>query len=366
MKKALLILAALTAFSLAAQAQATPSAATAKNRTYVDACDLTLIGKILPETSNPYHRVDTMVFKGFTERENYLVRCASGLAVTFRTDSKNIYIYQEWGEIYNSESTMGRASHGYDLYIKDEKGQWRWASNTSDTKKNELTLISNMDGTMHECLVYLPLYSEINVSKIGVDDGSIIEPGAEPFRHRIAIFGSSYTHGVSSNRSGMTYPAIFTRDTGLQMLSLGVSGNSKLQPHFADVLIAADVDAYVFDAFSNPDAKMIKERLFPFIEKIQAAKPGVPLIFQQTIYREGRKFNTVAEAKEAAKMAMADSLMKIAVKKYKDVYYIIPNPVAPDHEESVDGVHPSAYGYQRWARSIEKPILKILRKYGIK
>jgi lysophospholipase L1-like esterase len=33
---------------------------------------------------------------------------------------------------------------------------------------------------------------------------------------------------------------------------------------------------------------------------------------------------------------------------------------------TADGIHPNDNGYSIWARSIEKPILKILRKYGIK
>ena len=36
------------------------------------------------------------------------------------------------------------------------------------------------------------------------------------------------------------------------------------------------------------------------------------------------------------------------------------------HSTSVDGIHPSDYGYTLWAQSIRKPILKILKKYGIR
>ena len=59
----------------------------------------------------------------------------------------------------------------------------------------------------------------------------------------------------------MTYPAIFSRRTGVQLLSLGCSGNCKLQDYFCDVLCAADVDAFIFDSFSNPTEEQIKERL---------------------------------------------------------------------------------------------------------
>ena len=65
-------------------------------------------------------------------------------------------------------------------------------------------------------------------------------------------------------------------------------------------------------------------------------------------------------------MDTADSLMAIAMKKYENVWYIRPDASSPDHNATVDGIHPDNYGYSLWAKSIEKPLLKILKKYGIK
>jgi len=44
----------------------------AQNPKYVftEASDLNLIGKIHKNTPNPYHRVDTVKYKGFTNGEN--------------------------------------------------------------------------------------------------------------------------------------------------------------------------------------------------------------------------------------------------------------------------------------------------------
>lgn len=340
------------------------------NYNFTEASDLTLVGKLMPDTPCPYARVDTVRFKGFTEKENFQVRMATGLSVAFKTDSKKITVKAEYGQIQNTSNANFFASRGYDLYIKKD-GKWLWAGSGCPTFMNEngknTTIVENMDGSMHECLLYLPLYSELKSVKIGTLSGSVIEPLENPFRYRIGVFGSSYTHGSSTSRAGMTYPAQFSRHTGLQLLSLGCSGNSKLQPYFADVLAAApDIDAFLFDSFSNPSPEQIRQRLFPFIEKIQAAHPGVPLIFQQTIRRENRNFDTKRDAEERAKIATADSMMRLAVKKYKDVYFIHPDATAPDHEASVDGIHPSNYGYGLWSESIEKPVLKILRKYGIR
>ncbi len=56
------------------------------------------------------------------------------------------------------------------------------------------------------------------------------------------------------------------------------------------------------DTFSN-HAEGIRERLMPFIDRLIAAHPATPLIFQRTIYRERRSFDTVLDAKERAKAA---------------------------------------------------------------
>lgn len=303
-----------------------------------------------------------------TWAENLQVRCPAGLAVVFRTDAPSITLRATGDFSYQANNTMRIASHGFDLYIRKD-GEWLWAAACCPAPRNPqapMELIKDMAPGMKECLLYLPIYSELTSLKIGVPEGARLEPMESPFRHRVAIFGSSFTQGISTSRAGMSYPDQFTRHTGIQMLPLGCSGNCKMQPYFADVLADVDADAFVFDAFSNPNAKMIEERLFPFIERLQAAHPGKPLIFQQTIRREKRNFDTKVEANEAAKQHMADSLMKIAVRRYKDVYYIRPNASSPLQESSVDGIHPDDYGYYLWSRSIEQPLKKILRKYGIR
>ena len=95
------ILAALTlTFSALAQ--------TPKDVTYVftEASDLNLIGKIHENTPNPYHRVDTVKYKGFTKGENRQVRSAAGLAVLFKTNSTTISVKTTFGWEYQANNTM--------------------------------------------------------------------------------------------------------------------------------------------------------------------------------------------------------------------------------------------------------------------
>ena len=342
---------------------------------YTEATDLTIIGKLMPgKTQNPYHRVDTTLYKGFNKRENQLVRMSSGMGCVFSTNTKSLKVLTEYGHKDEPVNTNLISARGYDLYILKD-GQWLWAAsgvNRANDLSKPLSLINNMDGKEHTCLLYFPTYSEVKSIKIGVEKGSTLKAVDNPFRHRIAIWGSSYTHGSSTTRAGMAYPAQLSRSTGLQLLSLGCSGSCRLQDYFCNVLVDVEADAFIFDTFSNPSADTIRERLVPFIDRMIEAHPGKPLIFQQTIYRERRNFNTLEDEREQAKMDVAAEIFKEikstkeGKEKYKDVYFIIPNACSTSHEASVDGVHPDNSGYILWAQSIEKQVLKILGKYGIK
>lgn len=333
----------------------------------IEASDMTLVGKAF-NTPNPYHRVDTMKYKGFTPGENFQCRVPAGLAVLFKTNARTIGASADFKEVKNDSY---RSYRGFDLYIKKD-GKWMWAG-MNDFPQNHynadriITIVSDMAEGEKECMLYLPIYSEMRSCKICIPEDATISPLASPFRHKIAFHGSSFTHGVSTTRAGMSYPVQFMRRTGLQPITLGFSGNCKMQPYFATVMENVDADAYVFDPFSNPNTQLIKERLLTFVDRMVKAHPGKPLIFQQTIYWERENFNMARHNEFVERRAVADSLMKIACKKYKDVYFIHPDAALHNGESSTaDGVHPNDNGYSVWERSIEKPILKILKKYGIK
>ena len=334
----------------------------------VEASDLTLIGKICPETPKIYNRVDTVAYKGFNKAENDRARMSAGIAVLFKTNSPKIQVKTVYESMGNPSNATLLTYSGYDLYIKKD-GKWVWAgigAPKRDKRSAAATIVSDMDGSTHECLMYLPLFSRVDSVQIIIPKGYEIAPMESPFRHRVAFFGSSFTHGASTSRGGMAYPSLFTRNTGIQALNLGLSGNCKLQQSFARVIADADIDALVVDGFSNPTIEEIEERLFPFIETIQAAHPGMPIIFQRTIYRENCNFNTKKEKQEQERIDRSMELMKEAMKKYKDVYLIYPEASCKELYTTVDGTHPGDYGYYLWERSIEKPLLKILKKYGIK
>mgnify|MGYP002700205348 CR=1 FL=1 len=318
MKRLTVILAmALIAISAGAQ--------TPKNvkYAYTEASDLNLIGKII-DTPNPYHRVDTVRYKGFTKGENEQVRSSAGLAVLFKTNSSVISVLADYGYMNRATNTMGISLRGYDLYIKKD-GEWVFAgvgrpemADGPAYDSHEGTIVKSMAPGRKECLMYLPLYDRLDSLFIGVEEGSYVEPLENPFKYRIVVKGSSVTHGLAASRPGMSYAARFGRDNGLYCFNLGFSGKSKLQEEYARYLAdIEDVDAFIFDAFSNPSAEVIHENFDRFVDIIRAAHPQTPLIFMQTERRESRNFDTWREDFEATKQAAAEEEIRERMTLYR-------------------------------------------------
>lgn len=336
---------------------------------YTDALSLTVVGKYC-ETVHPWDRLDER--DGMTGGEKGQARQCAGLAVSFNTNSKSIGVRVVWRKKAAGGGNQGSiATRGFDLYMKKD-GRWLWAGNgypkeNTPDEAHEIELIADSGSAEKHCLLYLPLYSEIESLDIITKEGSWIEAGPQPFKYRIAVWGSSYTQGSGAGRCAMTWEAQLARATGLNFINLGFSGNCKLQQYFADALLQAPpVDAFVFDAFSNPAPSEVQEKLEPFIQRFVKERPGTPLIFLQTLRREKRNFSDSYDSREHAKRTMADQMMRQMVEKYPDVYWITTtNATSETNEATTDGSHPDSYGYTLWMKSVKEPILEILNKYGI-
>lgn len=332
---------------------------------YVDASTLTVIGKTMP-TPKLFQRVDTARYDLWQPVKNYSI-FSTGLAVVFRTDSRNIRARWKTGGYGLGHNMTAIARKGLDLYIERD-GAWVYAGfGWPKGDDHDSPLVEHMDEGEKLCLLYLPLWDQVLSLELGVDAGSRIEAAPNPFRHRIVVLGSSVTHGASAGRPGMTWTARLARETGLDFFNLGYSGHCKLQPEFARMLAETEADAFVLDAFSNPSAREIDERLDAFVATVRKAHPTVPLIFIQTEVRETSNFNLRARRFEEEKRAAAEAGVKRLMKTDRNIYFIdSKGMIGTDHLGTVDGSHPSDQGFMYMTRHLEPQLRKIFRKYGIR
>ena len=341
-----------------------------KQYKYVSAEELTIIGKVLP-TSEPYTRIDTSVYKFDDKVAMKYAGYSTGLAVVFKTDSRNINAKWKTSGANGGANMTAILQKGLDLYIRKD-GEWVFAGVGSpkmgkapyDT--HESLIVGNMTPGVKECLLYLPVFDKVERLEIGIDPDASIEAMENPFRFKIIFKGSSVTHGASASRPGMTYPARFGRDNGLYVCNMGFSGRSKLQKEFAHILADADADAFVFDTFSNPSGQVIRERFNEFVDIVRVSHPHTPLIFLQTERRETRNFNTRSEEIESVKQEAAEDVVRERMKTDKHIYFIDSEGfLGDDHIGTVDGSHPNDIGFSRMLDCITSPVLEILGTYGI-
>ena len=346
--------------------------ASAQEIKWQDASELTIIGKPIP-TSKPYTRIDGDIYKFNNKTIDIYAGYSTGLAVLFETDSPTIRARWTTGGGNSGANMTAILTKGLDLYIMKD-GKWVFAGvgtpimRKAPFNQHEGTIVTDMTADAKQCLLYLPTFDNVEKLEIGITEGSSIKAIENPFRHNIIVHGSSITHGASASRAGMTYVARFGRDNGLYTSNLGFSGMCKLQKEYAQYLAdIKDVDAFIFDTFSNPTAEEISSRFDEFVDIIRAAHPEIPMIFLQTERRETRNFNVKRDISETEKMKVAETVVKNRMKTDKNMYFIDSEGfLGTEHIATVDGSHPTDLGFTYILETITPKIKKIFKKYNIK
>ncbi len=334
---------------------------------YTDASSFTIMNRSQADAPL-FRRLDFSKYPDMNKTVERYFSYSTGLAVAFRTDSRNIHA--RWTTLHESGSINNTVINqsGLDLYIKQD-GKWVFAGVGTPGHKpdHDAPVVKNMAEGIKECILYLPMFNEVTSLSIGVDGGAFIEALPNPFPHKIVVVGSSITHGASASRPGLAYPAILERNMNMEFTNLGASGQCKLDMFYADIVCDCQADAFVFDAFSNPNGKQIRERLMPFVDRIRETHPDTPLIFLQTEVRETGTFDLEKREYELKKRTAAEECMKEVMKKHDNVYFLNPGMVLPEgHDGTSDGVHPNDAGFTTIVKALQPKLAKIFRKHGIR
>ena len=291
---------------------------------YVDASRLTLIGKVMPTPENVYHRVDTVKYNDMPFQVKRLFTHSAGLVVSFKTNSPTVAA--RWTT--KGKGVMGNVTpicdRGLDLYMNDG-GKW------------------------------IPV-------------GAGTPSAGKAFRHTVLMYGSSILHGACASRSGLAYPARMSRNTGINFVNYGLSGNGKMEAAVADMLKDIDADAFILDCMPNPSPKEITERTQYLVNTIRKYHQGTPIIMIETYMREnGYSDQAVHDRCTRQGEAFVKQYELLKKQGIKDLYLIRDNhAIGTDHEGSVDGTHPNDLGFDRMVEQYQPQIMRILKKYGIK
>lgn len=338
---------------------------------YVNALEFRLInrGWAPGETMSPYTRIPSSIKDSIRQELWDRGKNSAGIGIRFATNSTCIGVRYNLHSNFHMAHMADTGIKGTDLYILSADGKWQYV-NTNRPSPDSIqskTYVENMDGTMHECLIYLPLYDGINWMEIGVDSAAVITmPKVDnPRSHKKVIcYGTSILHGGCASRTGMAATNIMQRELNVEMVNLGVSGEGKLVYPMARVMAQIqDAIAFIIDPVPNCTQMMCDTLTYDFIRILRDARPDVPIIMVEGPMYPYAKFDSYFRDYLPAKnAAYRKNYEKLKAENPNNLYYVTCDGLtALDEEGTVDGIHLTDLGFRAYADILEavlKPLIE--------
>lgn len=342
---------------------------------YINAQDLRIINKGWDNTLRPYTRIPAYLKDSVRPELWERSQCSSGIGVRFATNSKRIGVKYEllWDTHLIHMADTGLK--GTDLYIFEGDSTWRHVNtnrpyvqkndNGNKTKWVESTYVSNLDGEMHDYIIYFPLYDGVNELFVKIDSGTIITPGRDTLidpSKKIIAYGTSILQGGCASRTGMAATNIIGRELNCEVVNIGISGEGKMDNCMARAMAQIeDADLFLIDPVPNCTEMMCDTLTYDFINILRQARPDIPILMLEgplyPYYRYDNFFNKYLPAKNAAFRRNYDLLK---AENPDNLYYVTAEGLdGVEDDGTVDGIHLTDLGFRHYANKMI-PILRPL------
>lgn len=334
----------------------------------VNATDLRIINKGFNDSERTFSRLPVWLKDSVRPDLWNRQECSAGMGIRFATNSSTVGV--KYDLFFNTHMIhmADTGLKGTDLYIHEGDSVWRHVNTNrpyikKGTEKTcEFTYVENLDSTMKEFMVYLPLYDGINDIEIIVDSAATITPGNDVIRpdKKIVAYGTSILQGGCASRTGMAATNIISRELDCEVVNLGFSGEGKMDFYMARALAQIpDVSCYLIDPVPNCTEMMCDTITYDFIKILRTLRPEVPIVMLEgPIYPYARYdsfFNKYLPAKNAAFRKNFDRLY---AEDPKNLYYVESvNLDGVEDDGTVDGIHLTDLGFKYYAQKMI-PILK--------
>lgn len=296
--------------------------------------------------------------------------CSSGLAIRFASDSRRIGARYCLKGNRHMNHMADCGIKGTDLYVLNDKGRWEFVNSirpANDTLQAGV-YVKNLDGRMHEYMIYLPLYDGINWMEIATDkDAQIIAPQVDnpsSTRGKVVWYGTSILQGGCASRTGMASTNIIQRELGIECVNIATSGQGKMYMEMARALARIeDVAAYVVDPVPNCTLGQCDTLTCRFVGILREAHPDVPIIMVEgpmyPYWKHDSYFGKYLPQKNEAFRRCYEQMRR---ENKKNLYYVTCEGLTGQGEEgTVDGIHLTDLGFRGYADKLEPILRKALK-----
>ncbi len=273
-------------------------------------------------------------------------RFPAGGRIRLSADTKFLGVRLQLAELEPRSNMSHIGTRGLDAYVN---GRY-WNSVCADGDGDvDLCFFDAAEDGEKEIDIYLPLWQEIRVAAIGVDDGaSIGKPTAFSREDPIVFYGSSIAQGIGACRPGMSYPAQLCRQLELDFVNFAVSGQGQAEPEVVSLICEVDACCYVLD-LGKSYGRQSGDAYEAMLATIRGAHPETPIICVVPMFSTREWFDpdydsltrqtraVVFEAVEAFRQSGGKGLDLV-----DGLDLVGPEDTDAFHE----GVHPTDYGFR--------------------
>lgn len=297
-----------------------------------------------------------------------LANCTAGGQIRFRTDSRKLSLRVKLRGVANMYHMPATGQCGFDCYL-GELGNQLYCSTTRYNHREpeyECVMFEMEDRQTREVTLYFPLYQGVEEVLIGTEPDAMIDsPTPLQSDRPVVVYGTSITQGGCAARSGMAYTNILSRRFPLEFINLGFSGNGKGEAELAHIISEiSDPACFVLDYEANsgePDA--LRATLPEFIRILREAHPHVPILVLSRIRYSNEHFYAKRQAMTAErKQIQIDTVERWRAQGDEQIFFHDGSDLLGDdfHECTVDGSHPTDFGFFKMAESLTPVFAQLL------
>lgn len=340
---------------------------------YEDATNFRIINRGWNNTATPYSRMPQYMQDSCRENQWWLYNHSAGIGIRFATNSKRIAAQYNLINNFHMQHMAMTGIKGTDLYyLNEETNRWEYVNTARPQEKDgradsiqSKLFVENLDGEMHEYMLYLPLYDGVNWVQIGVDStATLVQPRVDnPRKGKIVFYGTSIMQGGCASRTGMVATSMIQRDLGVECVNLGTSGEGKMDFAIARAMATIDdVLCYVVDPVPNCTEMMCDTLTYDFVSILRRLRPDVPIIMVEGItYPYARHNSFFRDYLPKKNAAFRRNYERMKAENPVGLYYVPTDGlVGDDMEGTVDGVHLTDLGFRAYADIVERYIEQAL------
>lgn len=327
-----------------------------------------IYGLYNPKTEPVFKRLPDELGLNVNSGVARLYLCTAGGRVRFSTDSSYVAIKCVMPYIKKYDHMPLTCVCGFDLYI-DEENCFGCSSRFhrpyrpgTDLEGGYESVLHFPDRRMRYFTINFPTYNPVDSLYIGIEKTAEIGHGLS-YRSPLPIvyYGSSITQGACASHPGNTYQSIICRRMNLDYVNLGFSGSARGEENIARYMAELTMLAFVCDYdYNAPDVAHLLATHRPLYDIIREKNPDIPYIMLSRPDYDRNVADSIAR-----RNVVIDTYHYARAQGDKNVYYIDGQGIfrGPDEDLcTVDGSHPTDIGFLKMADSIERILVRALRK----